>query len=76
MSNRDTLVQYLSDNKWPEIVTLPDKTELTVGYLFHGELLCYYPHPVEVVYSNGGEFLGIEFQEMLAVTASPQNLPQ
>ena len=51
---------------WPEIVAIPNKRGLTVAHLFDEAWLCRYPRPRRVVYDNGSEFIGFEFQELLS----------
>jgi transposase InsO family protein len=36
-----------------------------ISLLFDSEWLCYYPRPARVVYINGNEFIGQEYQEIL-----------
>ena len=50
---------------WPEIVAISNKRGLTVANLFDEAWLCRYPCPRRVVYDNGSEFTGFEFQELL-----------
>ena len=50
---------------WPEIVALSDKRGETVAQIFDDAWLCWYPRPRRVVYDNGSEFIGFEFQELL-----------
>jgi transposase InsO family protein len=51
---------------WPEFVATQSKTSQQVAILFDGAWLCRYPRPDRVVFDNGGEFIGAEFQELLA----------
>jgi hypothetical protein len=51
---------------WPEFVATQSKSSQQVAILFDGTWLCRYPHPDRVVLDNGGEFMGGEFQELLA----------
>ena len=52
---------------WPEIKFLVKNNPKSVhiAYAFDQEWLCRYPRPAVVVYDNGGEFCGSEFQELL-----------
>jgi hypothetical protein len=50
---------------WPEFVAIRNKTSQTIALSFDSEWLCRYPRPAQVVYDNGGEFTGQEFQELL-----------
>ena len=51
---------------WPEFAIANDATAITNAILFDKEWLCRYPRPTIVIHDNGGEFIGREFQEMLA----------
>jgi hypothetical protein len=48
---------------WPEFVAIRNKTSCHILLLFDGEWLCRYPRPAKVVFDNGNEVLGQEFQE-------------
>jgi hypothetical protein len=50
---------------WPEFIAIKNKTSLHIALLFDSEWLCSYPRPARVVYDNGTEFTGQEFQELL-----------
>jgi hypothetical protein len=50
---------------WPEFVATRNKTSFHIALLFDSEWLCRNPRPARVVYDNGTEFVGHEFQEML-----------
>jgi hypothetical protein len=50
---------------WPEFVATQSKTSQQVAILFDGAWLCRYPRPSRVIFDNGGEFTGGEFQELL-----------
>ena len=50
---------------WPEIIAIPNKRGVTVASLFDEAWMCRYPRPRRVVYDNGSEFVGFEFQELL-----------
>jgi ribosomal protein L21E len=50
---------------WPEFVAINNETSLNIALLFDSEWLCRYPRPARVVYDNGAEFTGHEFQELL-----------
>jgi transposase InsO family protein len=59
---------------WPEFIAIRNKTSYHISILFDGEWLCCYPRPVKVIFDNGNEFLGQEFQELLQsynITAVP-----
>ena len=51
---------------WSEFAIENDATAITNAILFDKEWLCRYPRPTIVIHDNGGEFIGREFQEMLA----------
>ena len=51
---------------WPEFAIAFDASAKHNAILFDKEWLCCYPRPLQVIIDNGGEFLGKEFQEMLA----------
>ena len=42
-----------------------NKKSDTAASIFNAEWLCRYPRPYKVIYDNGGEFIGQEFQEVL-----------
>jgi len=50
---------------WPEFTAIQNKTSYHISILFDGIWLCRYPRPARVVYDNGAEFVGQEFQELL-----------
>ena len=50
---------------WPEISQLEEKKSYHLSRKFDAQWLCRYPRPKRVVYDNGGEFVGKEFQELL-----------
>jgi hypothetical protein len=50
---------------WPEFVAIRNKTSYHIAILFDSEWLCRYPRPAQVIYDNGPEFTGQEFQELL-----------
>jgi hypothetical protein len=50
---------------WPEFVATRSKSSQQIAILFDGTWLCRYPRPNRVVFDNGGEFTGGEFQELL-----------
>ena len=51
---------------WFEVHEVKDKSSLGTAHTFDQQWLCRYPRPTRgVVYDNGSEFLGKEFQEML-----------
>jgi hypothetical protein len=49
---------------WPEFTTILNKTSYHVAIQFDSTWLCRYPRPAKVVYDNGTEFVGQEFQEL------------
>ncbi|OWY95652.1 Pol Polyprotein [Phytophthora megakarya] len=51
--------------RWLEIGIQADRQALTTAETFDREWLCRYPRPREVVYDNGKEFIGVEFEELL-----------
>ena len=51
---------------WPEIEYIEEKSAKYIARKFDGSWLCRYPRPKTVIYDNGGEFTGAEFQELLA----------
>ncbi len=50
---------------WPEFVATQSKASQHIAILFDGVWLCRYPRPSRVIFDNGGEFTGGEFQELL-----------
>jgi hypothetical protein len=50
---------------WPEFIAIRNKTSHHIALLFDSEWLCRYPRPARVVFDNGTEFTGSEFQELL-----------
>jgi len=50
---------------WPEFIAIRNKSSYHISILFDSEWLCRYPRPARVVYDNGNEFVGQEFQELL-----------
>jgi hypothetical protein len=50
---------------WPEFIATQSKSSQEIAILFDGAWLCRYPRPDRVVFDNGGEFMGGEFQELL-----------
>jgi len=50
---------------WPEFIAIQNKTSHHIALLFNSEWLCRYPRPARVVFDNGTEFTGSEFQELL-----------
>ena len=50
---------------WPEVVQLEAKTAYHLAKKFDLQWLCRYPRPKMVIFDNGGEFIGKEFQELL-----------
>ena len=49
-----------------EIEPYERKNSEEIAHLFDQEWLCRYPRPEVCIHDNGGEFMGMEFQEMLA----------
>ena len=52
--------------RWIEIATLSDRTSEGVALTFDRMWLSRYPRPMNVIHDNGKEFVGEEFQELLA----------
>ena len=50
---------------WPEFIAICNKSSNHIALLFDSNWLCRYPRPAKVVFDNGTEFVGQEFQEML-----------
>lgn len=50
---------------WFEIAEIPDKLSETIARIVDKEWLNRYPRPLEVSFDQGGEFTGVEFQELL-----------
>jgi hypothetical protein len=50
---------------WPEFLATRDKSSHHISLLFDSGWLCRYPRPNHVVFDNGTEFMGAEFQELL-----------
>jgi hypothetical protein len=50
---------------WPEFAAIVNKTSYHIAILFDSIWLCRYPRPRKVIYDNGTEFVGQEFQELL-----------
>ena len=50
---------------WPEIVLVQNTKSWHVAHMFDSTWLCQYPRPVIVVFDNGGEFVVVEFEELL-----------
>ena len=60
--------------RWIELVRIPSKDSDLVAMAFDREWLSRYPRPTRCVHDQGSEFIGEEFQEMLAsygIAASP-----
>ena len=57
-------------NGWPEFARIPSANSIATSKAFDKNWLCWYPCPKECGHDNGKEFMGIEFQEMLASRAS------
>ena len=49
-----------------EIIQIRDKKSRTVTQAFANCWLARYPWPMRVIHDNGGEFIGWEFQELMA----------
>ncbi len=59
---------------WTEFAVMKNTTSKHTAHLFDTNWLCHYPRPQKVVYNNGSEFIGWEFQELLdsyGITAVP-----
>ena len=54
-----------SATQWPEFCATRHKTSFHITKLFDTHWLCRYPRPHRVIYDSGGEFAGLEFQELL-----------
>jgi hypothetical protein len=50
---------------WPEFAAIRNKSSYHIALLFDSTWLCRYPRPARVIFDNGSEFIGREFQEML-----------
>ena len=50
---------------WPEIEYLEEKSAFYLAKKVDSAWLCRYPQPNSVIFDNGGEFTGREFQELL-----------
>ena len=50
---------------WVEFLVMKNKTAKHTAHLFDIHWLCRYPRPQRVIYDNGSEFMGFEFQELL-----------
>ncbi len=50
---------------WVEFIVMKNKTAKHTAHLFDIHWLCRYPRPQRVIYDNGSEFIGFEFQELL-----------
>lgn len=48
---------------WREFIAIQNKTSYHIAILFNSE--CRYPRLARVIFDNGSEFLGQEFQELL-----------
>ena len=48
--------------RWPEFHYIDNKTSKEISRVFDQEWLCRYPRPEAVIFDNGGEFVGFEFQ--------------
>jgi transposase InsO family protein len=63
---QETLTIINKGTGWPEFIATQSKICQQVAILFDGAWLCRYPRPDRNVFDNGGEFIGGEFQELLA----------
>ncbi|OWZ13223.1 LOW QUALITY PROTEIN: Pol Polyprotein [Phytophthora megakarya] len=59
------LIGSYNDDGYGMTKLLSARHALTTADTFDREWLCRYPRPRKVVYDNGGEFIGEEFQELL-----------
>ena len=50
---------------WPEATAISNKRSYNTATIFDNIWLCRYPRPRRVIFDNGGEFVGAEFQELL-----------
>jgi hypothetical protein len=53
------------DTNFLDMTAMPSKTSVLVARAFDALWLCRYPRPFECIHDAGGEFTGIEFQELL-----------
>ena len=51
---------------WFEIHQYDDKKSITITNIAEQEWFSHYPWPTQVTFDRGGEFLGHDFQDMLA----------
>jgi len=51
---------------WPEITRIKCGKSWHIAHAFDSTWLCRYPPTSVVVYDNGGEFCGVEFQELIS----------
>jgi len=51
--------------RWIEIVRVPDKRSETIALAFDRTWMSRYPRPVNIIYDQGSEFIGSEFQELV-----------
>ena len=59
---------------WPEFARIESANSIATAKAFDKSWLCRYPRPMECGHDNGKEFIGIEFQELLAsygITSKP-----
>ena len=50
---------------WAEFAIISNKTAKCMAHLFDRNWLCEYPHPVKVLFDNGVESIGFEFQGLV-----------
>ena len=49
----------------PELVCISSKSAIHVGLQLENTWLLRYPHPQDIIFDQGPEFLGISFQRVL-----------
>lgn len=69
MGNKDLIFKALTSidpvTNLMEIVRIDDKTSRHVAQKFSNSWSSRYPWPTRVIHDNGGEFIGMEFQQLL-----------
>ena len=50
---------------WPEVAQLEGNSAYQLARHFDAQWLCRYTRPNKVIYDNGGDFIGREFQKLL-----------
>ena len=59
------LTMSCAGTDWSEFAVMQSGTSKYTAVLFDKHWLCRYPRPRFVIYDNGSEFLGFEFQELI-----------